>query len=261
MITSDYFRVYCALVLRNYVVLKQRYKEAIIDAGIPLIVEVMVFGFLFPRMGVPLQLIGPIYLGAQTMSMFFIVGAFGFRNIFDIQFNRFIDYRLTLPLPKRWLFASYITYYMMETCIVSIPLLTLGVMLLGSNFQSINTQWLSFIMVYLMSLCLYSLMFLGLSFYYDFHWYLQNIWPRRLSILLAMSPIFYNWKAAYNFSPLIGYIMLINPLTYVAEGLRATLIGGPHFIAPILCIVALAVWIGISILFVAKSIHKRLDPV
>lgn len=261
MVNTDYLRVYWALVMRNVIVLQQRYRGALIDAGIPLMVEVIVFGSLFPLMGVPLPFIGSIYLGAQTMSIFFIIGAFGFRNVFDLQYSRFIDYRLTLPLPKRWLFATYITYYVMEAFIVSIPLLTLGIMLLGSKFQAIQPHWFLFIVIYLMALCLYSLLFLGLSFHYEFHWYLQNIWPRRLSILLALSPIFYNWYAAYAFSPKIAYVMLLNPLTYVAEGLRTTLIGGPHFISPAYCILALAIWIGISILFLAKSIYKRLDPV
>ncbi len=261
MISIDYFRVYWALVLRDFIVIKKRYKGALIDAGIPLIVEVLIFGFLFPLMGVPLAFVGPLYLGAQTMSIFFIVGAFGFRNVFDIQYTRFIDYRLTLPLPKRWLFASYITYFMMEAFIVSIPLMTIGIMLLGTKFQFIHPEWFSFFIIYLMTLCLYGLLFLGLSFYYEFDWYLQNIWPRRLSILLALSPLFYPWHAVYNFSPTIAYIMLLNPLTYVAEGLRTTLIGGPYFLSTATCFVGLLVWICITIMFVTKGIHKRLDPV
>lgn len=261
MVNMDYFRVYWALVVRNAIVLLQRYKGAVIDASIPLIVEVIVFGSLFPLMGVPLALVGSIYLGAQTMSIFFIIGAFGFRNVFDIQYSRFIDYRITLPLPKRWLFASYITYYVMEAFIVSIPLLTLGIMLLGSTFHPINPHWFLFIVIYLMALCLYSLLFLGLSFHYEFNWYLQNIWPRRLSILLSLSPIFYSWHSVAQFSPVIARIMLLSPLTYVAEGLRTTLIGGPQFLSPLFCISGLTIWIAISTMFLAKSIHKRLDPV
>ncbi len=88
MITFDYFRIYWKLILRDLIVIKKRYKGALIDAGIPLIVEVIVFGYLFPLMGVPHTFIGPLFLGAQTMSMFFIVGSFGFRNIFDIQYTR-----------------------------------------------------------------------------------------------------------------------------------------------------------------------------
>ncbi len=261
MITFDYFRIYWKLILRDLIVIKKRYKGALIDAGIPLIVEVIVFGYLFPLMGVPHTFIGPLFLGAQTMSMFFIVGSFGFRNIFDIQYTRFIDYRLTLPLPKRWLFAATITYFMMETFIVSIPLMTIGIMLLEPRFQFIHPQWLLFMVIYLLSLCLYSLLFLGLSFYYEFDWYLQNIWPRRLSILLAISPLFYPWKAVYHFSPSIAHLMLISPLTYVAEGLRSTLIGGPYFLSIPLCIAGLIVWISIAITFAAKGIAKRLDPV
>lgn len=261
IVNIDYFRTYCALVQRNFVVIKKRYKSAIINSGIPLIIQVLTAGYFFPLMGVPEHLISPLFVGNQVLIMFFFGMGFGLRIVFDIKYSRFIDYQLTLPLPKRWLIASYVTYFMMDAALISAPIFTFGIIFLGTKFQMINPHPFLFLIVYCLTLCLYALIFLGLSIYYEYWWFMPNLWPRRLTLLITFSPIFYVWKTIYSFSPNISYIMLANPLTYTTEGMRSTLIGGSEFISWLICIPMLLIWISLTIAFVAYSITKRLDPV
>jgi hypothetical protein len=260
MISLDYWRIYWALVRRDLIVIKKRYVGALIDAAIPLGGELLLFGAFFPLMGVPTAAIASIYVGSQTMSILFIGSSFGFRNAFDLKYTRFIDYRLTLPLPKVWLFASTITYFMLEAALISFPLLTVGIYILSFRYPFAPT-WPLFFSIYPLTLCLYGLMFLGLSLYYDFDWYIPNIWPRRLSFVLTFSALLYAWQSVYLFSPLCAYIMLASPLTYVAEGFRSTLIGGNIFLPPWLCIGAVLGWIIAAVWLTRHGIAKRLDPV
>jgi hypothetical protein len=261
LIHTHYFFTYVALVRRDLHVIRQRLRGAFINAGVRLIVDVLEFGGLFPAMGVPEELISPLFIGSVALQLLFQGMAFSLRTIFDIRFTRFIDYRLTLPLPKRWLFASYVTYFCMEAVIITLPLFTIGILLLGKKFHIVSPNWFLFIVIYLMSLILYGVMFLGISLYYEFDWFMQNIWPRRLTFLLMLSPTFFVWHKAYAFAPNAAYSMLIIPLTYVAEGLRVTLIGGPEYIPAYICILALFIWISLLIWFTACGIKKRLDPV
>ncbi len=261
LINTHYFFTYLALVRRDISVIRQRLRGAFINASVRVVTDVVVFGGLFPAMGVPEELISPLFVGSVALQFLFQGMAFALRIIFDIRFTRFIDYRLTLPLPKRWLFASYITYFCMEAAIVTLPLFTLGILLLGDKFHIVAPNWFLFVVIYLMSLIFYGIMFLGLSLYYEFDWFMQNLWPRRLTFLLMLSPTFFVWYKAYEFAPYTAYSMLIVPLTYVAEGLRATLIGGPGYIPAYACILALFIWISLFIWFAACGIKKRLDPV
>lgn len=261
LINTHYLRTYLALVRRDLWVIKKRYRGAIQDSATSLIIQLLVFGSFLPLMGVSPTLIAPLFIGAQAASMFFLGMGFGLRTIFDIKYTRFIDYRLTLPLPKRWLFASYITYFMMEAMIISGPLLTIGIITLGPKFQAINPNWIIFIGIYFMALSFYGLMFLGLSLHYEYDWFMQNLWPRRLTVLFAFSPLFFIWHSVHQFSPKLAYAMLANPLTSIAEGLRTTLIGGSLFLPVYLCAPLLAGWIALMICFVYRSMYKRLDPV
>ena len=242
-------------------VIRQRLAHAATNAAVRLLLDVIEFGGLFPAMGVSYSLIAPLYVGSMTLQLLFQGMSFSLRSIFDVKFTRFIDYHMTLPLPKRWLFASYITYFCMEAAIITIPLFTLGIILLGSSFQTIAPNYLLFAILYLMTLIFNGLLFLGLSFYYQFEWLMQNLWPRRLSLLLMISPVFVVWYKIRVFSPRAASLMLLSPLTYSAEGLRATLIGGPDYISAYYCIIGLAAGIGLALLFLSRGVKKRLDPV
>ncbi len=261
LFNTNYFFTYLALVRRDVRVIKKRLRGALIDAGAQLILSVIVYGGLLPTMGIPPILISPLFIGSIAMQLMFLGMGFGLRNIFDIQFTRFIDYRMTLPLPKRWLFASYITYFCMEAFIISAPLFAIGIALLGPKFQTTSTNWPLFLLIYILSLMLYGLLFLGMSLYYQFDWFMQNLWPRRLTFLIMLSPMLFVWYRVYTFAPHAAYAMLLSPFTYTAEGMRATLIGGPLYIPALYCTGMLVCWIGFFIWFVSIGVKKRLDPV
>lgn len=254
-------RVMMMLVYRDIIMIKQRLRGSLIDSSIQLIVNVVVFGGMMPMLGLPVEYVGPLYIGAMTAQMFYFGTDFGYTTIYDIRYTRFIDYRLTLPLSKRWLFASYIINFMMETFIITAPMLFFGIFLLGSKFTVIHASIPLFFLVYSMALCLFGLMFLGCSLYYEYDWFMQNLWPRRLTFLFLFSPIFLLWHRVYDFSPVFARLMLLSPLTYTTEGLRATLIGGDLFIPVPVCLTGTAIFIFLSIIFVACGVKKRLDPV
>lgn len=261
LVNSAYFRIYLSLVRRDVLVIRQRMVHALINATVRVLVNVVEFGGLFPAMGVPHDLIAPLFIGSIALQLMFQGMGFGIRMLFDIKFTRFIDYHMTLPLPKRWLFASYVTYFCMEAAIVTLPLFSIGIILLGDSFKAVAPNYPLFLLIYFMTLTFNGLLFLGLSLYYDYDWFMQNLWPRRLTFLLMMSPLFFVWHKAREFSPRAALAMLASPLTYSAEGLRATLIGGPLYIPAHFCILGLGVGIVLAIGFAARGIHKRLDPV
>ncbi len=261
LINTNYFFTYLALVRRYMLVIRQQWKSQALNAGVRLFIDVIEFGGLYPAMGVPESLIAPIFIGTIALQALFRGMGFALQNLFDIKFKRFIDYHLTLPLPKRWLFAAYITYFCLETAIVTLPVCTVGVVLLGDVFQTVAPQWALFPILYILSLCFYGIFFLGLSMYYEYDWFMQNLWPRRLTFLLLLSPTWFVWHKIYAFSPYAAYLMLANPVTYCNEGLRAILIGGPDYLSAYTCIGALIAWVALAIAFAARGISKRLDPV
>ncbi len=254
-------QVFWALVQRDLIMIKKRLSSTLLTGVIQITTSVVLFGRLFPTMGVSDQLIAPLFIGQACFQMFFLGNAMGFRTIYDIKYSRFIDYRLTLPLPKRWLFGATLLYFVIETTIITLPLLLLGTIFLAPQFAGAQPNWLIFIITYFQVLCMYGLMFMSLSYYYTPEWYMNNIFPRRLTLLIGISPVFYTWFKAYAFSPNASLIVLASPLTYAFEGMRVALLGGPNYISPLYCIPMLALFSGVFCALLAYGIKKRLDPV
>lgn len=258
---TTHLRIFCALLHRDFKMFRQTFRRAFIDSLAILFVQLILFGGLLPHFGMPRSFIAPLYLGNVVGFMFHFGYSQAFLLIADLQYSRFIDYHLTLPLPKRWLFAKYITYFMIEAFVVTIPLVSLGIILLGEKFTTTNPSWGLFALMYFCMVFFFTTLFTWIGFHYDYAFFNEHIWPRRLSPLFNFCTVFFTWKSVYALSPAIAYLFLANPVTYVSEGLRAALLDQVHYLPFNLCLCVAFASIIIFIFLLSRAIKKRLDPV
>ena len=194
--------------------------------------------------------------------MIFNIGfAQSLRMMFDIKFNRRIDYLMTLPLPKRWLFSTYVLSSLLETFCTTIPVATIGVLLLNQYFVLANIQWISLFAFYIFSLLFASVFFFMIAFAFPYQWYMDNIWPRLLSPLLCVGAVFFPWYGIHQFSPRIAHITLLNPFTYITEGLRTGFLSSDLYLPYTWCVPAICIALILALILLSYSIKRRLDPV
>ncbi len=255
------FRVFLNLVQRDLKVLKKRALSIFFDNVVLLFANVILFGYLLPAMGMSKNLIGPLFVGYVVMAFFEIGFSLSFKIVDDIKFNRFIDYQLTLPISTKGLLAQYTANFAIEAGLITLPLLTCGILLLGDKFVIVQTNWLAFSCMYMLSLILFGLLFLFCSFYYRYKWFFHNIWPRRLEPLFLFGAVFVTWKKLYAFSHILGVAYLFNPMTYATEGIRATLIGGNDFLPVLPCMIGVTFFIVVTWFLLVSAVQKKLDLV
>lgn len=255
------FYIFCALLKRDFKILRRELLNFLINGVILIVFEALLYGYLIPRMGLPLHLISPLYLGSVILTLVLFGFTRSLNCALDLAEHRFIEYKITLPIEKKWLFAEYIVYFVIETLVRSVPVFIIGVLLLGSQFVIHKTTWILFILLYITALIFIALFFLWIAFCTSFAWFNDNIWPRILSPLISFGSLFYIWKGAYGVSPFIASLLLLNPLTYIAEGFRSSLIGSDQFISAPLCFLVLLISIALTCFAFTKSIYSRLDPV
>lgn len=260
LIISDNLRIFLALISRDLKVLRKKFLDALIDGLVLVLLQVIMFGYLFPLMGMEPTLIPAIYVSTIILMIFTISFSQAMRLVFDIKFNHYINYLLTLPLSKPWLFGTYTASCMLETFLTTIPLITVGVLLLKQHFIFSKIQWISLLLFYLLSLLFVALFALTIAFSFSYQWFMDNIWPRVLSPLCCIGAIFFTWQSIYRFEPRIAYIMLLNPFTYIAEGIRTALAAPGVFLPFYVCVGALFCYIGIVSILLIRGIHRRLDP-
>jgi ABC-2 type transport system permease protein len=139
--------------------------------------------------------------------------------------------------------------------------MSFGIILLGNRFSIANANWPCFMLMYLLTLMFFSTAYLLISFSTPFRSFMDNFWPLVGSPLMCSGSIFFTWKKLYAFSPTLGTFLLLNPITFITEGLRAALLGGPDYIALWICMSIITLWIVIMFSALSVSLNKRLDPV
>lgn len=256
--------VVSALIVRDMRVLRSRLLDKCIDGAIQLAIQTLSFGCFFPLLGMPKELIAPMYIGMSFVLYLFFNGyAFSTKIMHLISDHKttILTYELTLPIDKKWVMVRYIISYIIETLIISVPLMTCGIWILSDIFSNAQGSWFLFYLFYLACLVFSGIFFMLLPFHYSSSYFWNNIWPRRLSWLLNFGALFYTWKGAYMLNPIIAAACLLNPFTYMAEGLRAVLLSGDAYLPASICLIAILCSCIASWQLLVRAIKHRLDPI
>ena len=261
VINTASMRVFVALLRRTFFIIIPQLKSTILDGLFLTSIYVLLFGYLYPQMGMGQSLIGPVFIGSLLTLLCSLSFSLAVRVVNDLKFQRFIDYLFTLPIAKTWLFGWYVASFFIELLLATAPLLVFGLFLLRTKIDITHAQFPLFIAIYGASLLFCSICFLALSILYDYEWFFDNVWPRRLTPTLIASCAIFPWRLVNGFSPLIGKLFLLNPITYIAEGLRGALLDPALSLSPLICLGMLCVYNGLAICLLMHSIKKTFNTV
>lgn len=259
--TFDQMRTFLALIRRDVSFIIDSLPGRLIDGCIIVMMQTLVIGKFLPLIGMPQDLIGPLFIGMITQIVFSSAYGIAFRQANDLKKTKFINYQLALPLNKMWLFAQIILSFMIEIAFISLPLIALGSIFLASYFTIQINSLIATIVMYILSLLVYASLFIYLVFSCDFNWFLDNVWARRLTPLFFFGCGYYTWKKLYAFNAGLGVLTLLNPITYVHEGLRSVLLGNGDFIPLWICICMTCIFCAVLMIGLSSAIKNRLDPV
>jgi ABC-type polysaccharide/polyol phosphate export permease len=254
-------QLFIVLIQRHMLVLTKSLQDTIIDKSILVISYVIIFGHFFPLLGMSTSYVAPVYIGNMILLTLSLGSSMALSIVFDLKYHHYISYELTLPLPKRWLFASYVAKYLINFTLSTLPLFFAGIILLGDLFSTKHIQWFPFFSLYLLSLVFMAIMLITTAFWYSYEWYMANVWARRIALLLTCSCLFISWLQVYALSNIIGYLFLLNPITYIVEGLRATLLNSTLYLSPFYCASALLMYSILMSYALQSAIKRALDPV
>jgi len=260
----DNMRIFLVLLQRDMKMLKNKLRSMLIDIFITTTIEILTFGSFFPLLGLPHEKIAPLYIGSAFALLIFYQGYIFSMNLLD-EIPHFrathMEYQLTLPLPKSWLFTEYILYFIIETFIITIPVILVGVWFLQSAFATMQGHWLLFFFIDIVVLVFSGIFFFALAFLFDYFWFRDNIWARCLSWFFNLSAIFSTWYAIQATSPFFAQLFLLNPFTHTTEILRAALLGQKGYLPIGWSLGAILLYSILGIIVARHGIYKQLDPV
>ncbi len=256
-----FLRIFFQLLRRDLVVFRKEYPGKLIDMLITFVVWTVVFGYFVPSMGMVSGYGLFIMVGAiASFGVFDIIGQSSI-VINDIQGDRTISYLLLLPISSTAIFSYIAVSWALQSLMIALPLYFVGKILFWEQFDLSHVTWYQ---LFLMMITVNTFFgFFGLWIVSALHKVrdISRIYFRFINPLFIFGCYFYTWRVAYDLSPVIGYLSLIDPFCYVMEISRAAIIGQEGYLPFWFSFGALWVFIFACGFHATRRLRRHLDCV
>lgn len=256
---KKYSKIFWELLKTDLIVFGHNLIGNIIDCIIWVTLTMFVFAYIFPSLGMTKDY-GALWLGSAIASWaIFEAWPSILTFISDIKGNNSISYELTLPIPSWLIIIKRILGYTINSMAITLIILPLGKLILWNNISFANFNILKFILIFITINIFASTFAHFLTSLIPSLERIGTAWMRILFPMWFLGGAQFPWYAINQMSPKLGKISLLNPIIYMMEGSRASILGQQNFISLWYCLLAL--W-GFTFIFGTIAIiriKKRLD--
>ncbi len=180
--------------------------------------------------------------------------------LYDLENERFIDYQISILNP-RLVLLERIVFTSLFAFILTIPFFPIGKLVAGKFFVTTNTSWIKlYCIMYLSALCCSTYNILAASALKNTRT-ITNFWTRVNMPLMNLGGLWIPLAVFKGYSPILGYLILLNPFIYITDGVRSAILGGPNFMPFWRCSLMLLLF---SVVFTFAAWHffkKRVDHI
>ena len=216
-------RIFGALLLRDITVARRELAYFLVRTTLQPLMFVIIFGFLMPRMGI----LGRAYTATMLPGVLALsltlsaVQSVSLPMVQEFGWTKEIEDRLLAPVPIEWVAIEKIVAGMLQGVVASLFVLPIARIIMGPipglSFAHLG---LLLLMTLLGGLAFSAIgLFLGTA-----------IAPQQIGLMFSviLAPMimfgctYYPWRGL-DAVPVVKWGVLVNPLVYVSEGLRAAL--------------------------------------
>jgi ABC-type polysaccharide/polyol phosphate export permease len=211
------------------------------------------------------------YLGVNPkFGVFIFVGNIAMWGLFqmladtavilaDIAGHQDISYFLTLPIPQYLVFIRLALFNAYKSFVTPLPIFAVGKIILGDSLPFSEIAFGKLILCYILMNLFYGFFGLFLASISRDLPAIATIRTRYITPLWFLGGFQFSWKASLVALPTVAYINRFNPITYIFEGLRSTILNPQDFIPYWHCVGVLTVATILFGYFAVKNLERRLD--
>lgn len=254
-----YFTVFKDLIICDLQVFKQTFLDKYIDLTIWVIMTIGVMGYIMPFFGLSHDF-GTFQLGGVIAATgLFELYSSAIDLVSDFEGDRVINYNLTLPIPSRLAIIAKASYYFIVYLTLAIVILPIGKITLWNQLNLSGINYYKLLLALILQSIFYACFVLWASSIIANMTKLGNIWSRFIFPMWFMGGFQFSWIALYKVIPILAFIDLLNPMIYITEAIRASILGQENYINFWLCLLAILIFSIICLLFGIRNLQKRLD--
>jgi ABC-2 type transport system permease protein len=221
----------------------------------------LLFVFIFGRVMVGSGYLPPAYKslllpGIMAISMVFTgIWAVAMPLIAEFQFTREIEDRLLAPIDTSWVAIEKTLAGLIQAVVAGLMVLPMGWIILRPGLELHVNNPIMFIVITLLVAAFSAAGGLALGCSMD-QQHIGLMFSMVLTPMIFFGCTYYPWSALSKF-PILQKIVLINPLAYASEGLRASLVPQFSHLPIIAILAALAVFDGMFLFLGLRQFQKK----
>lgn len=177
----------------------------------------------------------------------------------DFEGDRVISYNLTLPIPSWLAIVSKAGYYFIVYTILSLLMLPIGKLCLWNQLDLAIVHYPKLILSIFSLSLFYASFALWVASIVPNIAKMGQVWSRFIFPLWFLGGFQFSWMASYKTIPLLAIANLINPMIYITEAVRVTLLGQEGFINFWVCLIAILFFATLCMYMGVIRLKKRLD--
>jgi len=248
------------LLKRDFTIFLSRFVDNYINTLCWVTLAIIVYQFIMPELGCNYK--GDFILVSCVISKAF----FGIMEdvsgiVEDLGGDRTITYDMTLPISHDLLFIKIAISNAIHTFLLSLFILPAGKLLLWNHITFPYFCFPKFMLIILISSLFsgfFSLFIIGIT---KSIMEIEDVWTKYLFTMSSLGGFQFTWKATHQASPLMSYINLMNPVTYMFEGMRGATLDPAMSISFVTCCIVLILFcipMGLIGIYLLK---RRLDAI
>src|SRR5213082_1727592 len=251
------WKAFLAMLARDAHVARRNFVALLFQTFLQPLMFVFIFGRVMVRSGyMPESYKALLLPGIMAISMVFTgIWAVAMPLIAEFQFTREIEDRLLAPIDISWVAIEKVLAGLIQAIVAGLIVIPLGWIILRPGLELSVRSPLLFISIVLLVAGFSAAGGLALGCTVD-QQHIGLMFSMVLTPMIFFGCTYYPWSALSKF-PILQKIVLVNPLAYASEGLRATLVSQfPHLSIPL--ILAALVAFDLFLLAVGlRQFHKK----
>ncbi len=254
-----YWHVCKNLIHTDLIIFKQTFLNKFIDLAIWVILTVIVTAYIMPYFGLSADF-GVFQLaGVIAAAGLFELYANVVDLVADFEGDRVISYNLTLPIPSWLAIASKAGYYFIVYCILSILMLPIGKLCLWNQLDLTQISYFKFILAVIFQSMFYACFVMLVASIVANMQKLGMVWARFIFPMWFLGGFQFSWLSFYNALPWFALLNLINPMIYITESVRVSILGQEGYINFWMCLLAITAFSALCMCLGIYKLKKRLD--
>ncbi len=259
MTTRFYIKIFWQLLQEELVIYKSNFLDKIINLSIWVSCTAGIFGYIMPAFGLSANFGSFQLAGLIASAGLFEVFPSVMVLVKDFDGDRVIDYHLTLPIPSWMILLKKLVYYAINCFSLCLGVIPIGKLVLWHQFDLSKIAIFPFLTMAVLISVFYGALTLWLASKVVNITKIGNVWMRFIFPLWFLGGFQFSWKVLHSIFPSFAYANLLNPLTYVMEGMRATLLGQEGYLNVWYCMAALVLFIVLCWWQASTRLKARLD--